>query len=76
LVPDRHALYLDPTAATQPGTLYRLPYGALAYATLAANLGGMARGFLRLVTPLVLERPVGPARQPLRASLQVRAQLQ
>ena len=37
---------------------------------------GVARGFLRLATPLVLERPAGPARQFLGARLQVRAQLQ
>ena len=44
--------------------------------TLAASLDGMAHGFLRLATPLVLERPVGPTRQPLGARLHVRAQLQ
>jgi hypothetical protein len=67
VVPDTHAFDIDPAAATQPGALYRFPFDALAYATLAANLGGMARGFLRLATPLVLERPVGPTRQPLGA---------
>ncbi|NML17956.1 acyl-CoA dehydrogenase [Azohydromonas caseinilytica] len=75
-VPDSHAFDIDPAAATQPGALYRFPFGALAYATLAANLGGMARSFLRQATPLVLERPVGPAREPLGARPQVRAQLQ
>jgi alkylation response protein AidB-like acyl-CoA dehydrogenase len=75
-LPHEHAFDIEPTAATQPGALYRFPFGALAYATLAANLGGMARAFLRMATPLVLERPVGPARQPLGARLQVRAQLQ
>ncbi|WP_066335904.1 hypothetical protein [Azohydromonas lata] len=76
VVPDTHAFDIEPTAATQSGALYRFPFGALAYVTLAATLGGMARGFLRLATPLVLERPVGPTRQPLGARLQVRAQLQ
>jgi alkylation response protein AidB-like acyl-CoA dehydrogenase len=76
VVPDTHAFDIDPAAATQPGALYRFPFDALAYVTLAANLGGMARGFLRLATPLVLERPVGPTRQPLGARLHVRAQLQ
>jgi alkylation response protein AidB-like acyl-CoA dehydrogenase len=76
VVPDSHAFDIEPTAATQRGALYRFPFGALAYATLAANLGGMARGFLRLATPLVLARRVGPAQQPLGARLQVRAQLQ
>lgn len=75
-VPHAHAFDIDPAAATQPGALYRFPFDALAYVTLAANLGGMARGFLRLATPQVLERPAGPARQPLGARLQVRAQLQ
>jgi alkylation response protein AidB-like acyl-CoA dehydrogenase len=76
VVPDTHAFDIDPAAATHLGALYRFPFDALAYVTLAANLGGMARGFLRLATPLVLERPVGPTRQPLGARLQVRAQLQ
>jgi alkylation response protein AidB-like acyl-CoA dehydrogenase len=76
VVPDTHGFDIEPTAATQPGALYRFPFEALAYVTLAANLGGMARGFLRLATPLVLERPVGPNRQPFGARLQVRAQLQ
>jgi hypothetical protein len=76
VVPDTHAFDIDPAAATQPGALYRFPFDALAYVTLAASLGGMARGFLRLATPLVLERPVGPSRQPLGTRLQVRAQLQ
>jgi alkylation response protein AidB-like acyl-CoA dehydrogenase len=75
-VPHHHAIDIDPVAATQPGALYRFPFDALAYVTLAANLGGMARGFLRLATPLVLERPIGPARQPLGARLHVRARLQ
>jgi alkylation response protein AidB-like acyl-CoA dehydrogenase len=76
VVPDTHAFDIEPTTATQRGALYRFPFGALAYVTLAANLGGMAHGFLRLATPLVLERPVGPTRQPLGARLHVRAQLQ
>ena len=76
MVPDTQAFHIEPAAATQPGALYRFPFDALAYVTLAANLGGMARSFLRMATPLVLERPVGPARQPLGARLQVRAQLQ
>jgi len=76
VVPDIHAFDIAPATATQPGALYRFPFDALACVTLAANLGGMARGFLRLATPLVLERPVGPSRQPLGARLQVRAQLQ
>jgi hypothetical protein len=64
-VPDTHAFDIEPTATTQRGALYRFPFGALACVTLAVNLGGMARGFLRLATPLVLERPVGPVRQLL-----------
>ncbi|WP_028998183.1 hypothetical protein [Azohydromonas australica] len=76
VVSDTNVFDIEPAAATHPGALYRFPFDALAYVTLAANLGGMARGFLRLATPLVLERPVGPSRQPLGARLQVRAQLQ
>jgi alkylation response protein AidB-like acyl-CoA dehydrogenase len=66
VVPDTHAFDIDSAAATQPGALYRFPFDALAYVALAANLGGMAR-LPALVTPLVLERPVGPNRQPLGA---------
>ena len=76
VVPDTHAFDIEPAAATQPGALYRFPFDALAYVTLAANLGGMARGFLRLATPLVLERPIGPARELLGTRARVRAQLQ
>lgn len=76
VVPDTHAFDIEPATATQPSALYRFPFDALAYVTLAANLGGMARGFLRLATPLVLKRPVAPSRQPLGARLQVRALLQ
>lgn len=54
VVQDTHAFDIDPAAATQPGALYRFPFDTLAYVTLAANLGGMARGFLCLATPLVL----------------------
>ncbi len=75
-MPDTQVFDIEPAAATHLGMLYRFPFGALACVTLAVNFGGMARGFLCLVTPLVLERPVGPARQPLGARLQVRAQLQ
>ncbi|MDZ5455072.1 acyl-CoA dehydrogenase family protein [Azohydromonas lata] len=76
VVPPTHAFDIAPAVATHPGALYRFPFDALAYVTLAANLGGMARGFLRRATPLVLERRVGPNQQPLGARLQVRAQLQ
>ena len=75
VVPDTHAFDINPAAATQSGALYRFPFDALAYVTLAANLGGMARGFLRLATPMVLERPVGPTQQPPGARLHVRAHL-
>lgn len=42
--------------AVAPGPLYRFPFASLAYATLAANVGGMARGFLAHAAPLLAHR--------------------
>lgn len=38
------------------GALYRFSFGGLAYATLAANVAGMARGFLQEAAPLLAHR--------------------
>lgn len=47
-VPADHAFDIDPARATHEGPLYRFPFASLAYATLAANVGGMARHFIAL----------------------------
>jgi alkylation response protein AidB-like acyl-CoA dehydrogenase len=43
-----HAFDIDPVKATADGPLYRFPFASLAYVTLAANIGGMARHFIEL----------------------------
>lgn len=53
---DRQRFRIVPEAATSPGPLYRFPFSPLAYTTLAANLAGIARGFLELAAE-PLERP-------------------
>lgn len=54
-VPHSHAFDVGEGAvALQP--LYRFPFAGLAYATLAANVGGMARGFLGHAAPLLDHR--------------------
>ena len=48
-----HGFAIDSAAATAPGPLYRFPFMALAYVTLAANLAGMAAHFLALAAPAI-----------------------
>jgi alkylation response protein AidB-like acyl-CoA dehydrogenase len=55
-VPASQGFTIDPVHATAPGTLYRFPFMLLAWATLAANLSGMARNFLRLAREIVAAR--------------------
>jgi indole-3-acetate monooxygenase len=45
-VPADHAFDIRPEAAVADGPLYRFPFDALAQATLAANLSGLALAFL------------------------------
>lgn len=56
-VPAHHAFDLVPGGATVDGPLYRFPFEALALATLAACVAGMARRFVELAEPLAL-RPL------------------
>lgn len=70
-VPASHAFIIDPAHASVPGPLYRFPFMALAYVTLAANIGGMARHFLELAGQLLVQR-----RQPQPAALDALAQAQ
>jgi indole-3-acetate monooxygenase len=49
-VPADHAFDIDPAKATHDGPLYRFPFASLAYVTLAANVGGMARHFVALAS--------------------------
>ncbi|WBS01335.1 acyl-CoA dehydrogenase [Pseudoduganella sp. SL102] len=55
-IPASHGFTIDAAHATADGPLYRFPFMALAYVTLAANLLGMARHFLALAGPLVAAR--------------------
>lgn len=58
-VPAGHAFEIRPEAATDPGALYRFPFEAFAYVTLAATLSGMARHFVALTLPLAGARVPG-----------------
>ncbi len=65
-VAQRQAFDIVPEAATAAGPLYRFPFLPLAYVTLAANLSGLAREFLRLA-----EAPLSrPRALHLRAALE------
>jgi len=55
-VPASHGFTIDAAHATAPGALYRFPFMLLAYVTLAANLSGMARNFLRLALEMLAAR--------------------
>jgi alkylation response protein AidB-like acyl-CoA dehydrogenase len=43
-----HGFVIDPAAATAQGPLYRFPFLAFAFVTLAANVAGMAQHFVAL----------------------------
>jgi len=51
-VPTAQAFVIDAAHATATGPLYRFPFEALAFVTLAANVLGMARHFMALAQPL------------------------
>lgn len=54
---DAQRFAIVPEAATSDGPLYRFPFGPLATSTLAANVAGIARGFLTLAAePLARPR--------------------
>ena len=55
-LPASHGFAIDALNATAEGPLYRFPFMALAYVTLAANLLGMAGHFIALAEPLVAAR--------------------
>jgi alkylation response protein AidB-like acyl-CoA dehydrogenase len=55
-VPASHGFTIDAAHATADGPLYRFPFMALAYVTLAANLLGMAGCFVELAGPLIAAR--------------------
>jgi alkylation response protein AidB-like acyl-CoA dehydrogenase len=55
-VPARYAFDIDPARATASGPLYRFPFMAFAYVTLAANLAGMARHFVDLAGDCIAHR--------------------
>jgi alkylation response protein AidB-like acyl-CoA dehydrogenase len=55
-VPASHGFVIDAAHATAAGPLYRFPFLALAYVTLAANLLGMAGRFDELAMPAIAAR--------------------
>jgi len=55
-VPASHGFTIDAAHATADGPLYRFPFMALAFVTLAANLAGIARHFVELARPAIAAR--------------------
>ncbi|MGK5029357.1 acyl-CoA dehydrogenase [Janthinobacterium sp. MDT1-19] len=51
-----HGFAIDAAFATAAGPLYRYPFYALAYVTLAANMAGMASHFLQLARQCIRHR--------------------
>lgn len=60
-----HGFDIDAAHATAPGPLYRFPFVSLAYATLAANLSGMALNFVALAGEMLARRRRPASTQPL-----------
>jgi len=60
-----HGFDIDAAHATAPGPLYRFPFVSLAYATLAANLSGMALNFVALAAQMLARRRHPATAQPL-----------
>ena len=52
----RHGFATDPAGARAPGPLYRFPFMAFAFVTLAANVAGMGAHFLDLARESVAHR--------------------
>ncbi|WP_426196355.1 acyl-CoA dehydrogenase [Massilia sp. DWR3-1-1] len=70
-----HGFCIDPRYASTAGPLYRFPFMALAYVTLAANLAGMAAHFLALAGPAIGRRHHGASGASLIEAPGVRARL-
>jgi alkylation response protein AidB-like acyl-CoA dehydrogenase len=51
-----HAFEIDPARAVATGPLYRFPFLAFAYVTLAANVAGMAWHFVELAHACIAQR--------------------
>lgn len=51
-----HAFEIDPARAVATGPLYRFPFLAFAYVTLAANVAGMAHHFVELAAECIAHR--------------------
>jgi alkylation response protein AidB-like acyl-CoA dehydrogenase len=51
-----HAFEIDPARAVAQGPLYRFPFLAFAYVTLAANVAGMAHHFVELAAECIAYR--------------------
>jgi alkylation response protein AidB-like acyl-CoA dehydrogenase len=51
-----HGFDIDVAHAKAEGPLYRFPFLALAFVTLAANVAGIAANFLQLATPAISRR--------------------
>jgi alkylation response protein AidB-like acyl-CoA dehydrogenase len=51
-----HGFEIDPSRATEQGPLYRFPFLAFAFVTLAANVAGMAHHFVDLAEECIAHR--------------------
>ncbi|MGK5075271.1 acyl-CoA dehydrogenase [Janthinobacterium sp. ZB1P44] len=72
----KHGFTIDAAAATADGPLYRYPFYSLAYATLAANVAGMAAHFMELAEQCMRHRRHARAGLPLLEVPAVAATLQ
>ena len=52
----RHGFVIDPPRAREQGPLYRFPFLAFAFVTLAANVAGMAAHFVELARECIARR--------------------
>lgn len=70
-----HAFDLIPSAAQEPGPLYHFPFMSLAFATLAANISGMAHNFIEQAREIIGRRRHHITHQPLTELPQVQQAL-
>ncbi|MGV7206562.1 acyl-CoA dehydrogenase [Oxalobacteraceae bacterium A2-2] len=71
-----HGFDLTPQGARAAGPLYRYPFRALAFATLAANVSGMALHFLSLSGDIIAARRLSPLSRGVAGRPEVAAYLE
>jgi alkylation response protein AidB-like acyl-CoA dehydrogenase len=72
----QHAFDIVPGCATATGPLFRFPFLSLAFVTLAANVAGMAAGFIEMAEPVIARRRHPLLDRPLNELPQAHAALE